>query len=709
MRTELLLITMLLFTHALVAQEREWTQVNGWRYQNVFIPNYYDEDIYIFDKCENELLFLDQELEVENSVKFGEDYWISTFVKFDEFSFAFASTDSYQSFIFRYDENYNVLDQDLVQFSLIGIYRLKDLLLLVKLEGDQYVCSFIEPSSGEEIFSYSVEPDLILIDICVGEELSYLNLGEKVIAFDESIGIVDSFEMNFKINDVEVYSENSISVAGNSKLIYILSLDDYSKIDSIETTGLGIPILPDEVFSHKYLDQRIYVSSTLQMEYSDDGGVTWFAMDIDKDQYIRNHINFSFSNGKYLFWEGKFGIEGFNLTDKSLKSFNALKLDRIGSIAMVNDSTIIATNGSFNSTYREVWKSVDFGLTWYKATEWDLGGYSALGFSYDVNVESEAIHYSPVDSLVYYSDYLGIEWEEVSPEKIVDVKDAFITNSGDYGLVTDEFILVREKDDSEWAEEYSFEANNYSFLVKDNLVNNWIVGFDKIDSSCIIFQYADGNGLSEPIYVTDVNVQYLNFNSNVQGDLHVSTGKKLLKIDAASLEIEEECSELSNFEVLDYRNQDSIILIHNDSLFITETGCGKSELQPLKGYGKVDEYYLSGGLDFFNSKWEWLHIVGKAMFVYRDPLDEDYISTDIARAEHITDNLWIDVFPNPTDGLLYFQGGLDVKSYKIYSIDGMLVKSIETSQVNISDLSAGTYFLVVDSSEGVRYSKVVKL
>ena len=709
MRTKFsIIILLLLFTHALACQEYEWTQVNPWRYQDLIVVNFFDNEIYFFDRCANELLFLDEELEVDSSVYFGDDYNISRFIKFDEFGFAIASTESFQSFIFRYDNNFNVLEQDLVQSTISGFYRLTDKLLVISLVGDHSVYSFIEPSSGEELFSYTCDSGLLLLDICVGDGLSYLNLGEKVIVVDESIGIVDSFEVDFKINDIEIYSDNSLSVAGSSKFIYILSQDNYSKIDSIETLGLGIPILPDEIFSHRYIDQRIYVSSNFKMEYSDNNGDSWTDVDVEKDKFIRNNVQFDFSNDKYLFWRSVFGIEGFNLQDESLRSFNALPLDKLNSISILNDSTIIAINGSLNSNYREVWKSIDFGISWYKVTEWNLGGNFVFGFSYDVNIEAAAIHYSPVDSFVYYSDYLGTNWVRVSDDKMAAVQDAFISNSGDFGLVTEEYIFVREEGKDEWSEKYSFEPNNYLLSVKDNLTNNWIVGFDKIDSSCIIFQYDDNTGLSEPIFINGINVRYLNYDSNDEGDLFVSTGEELVKIDAESLEIEYDCAELSNVEVLNYHNESSIVLIMNDSLYFTETGCEKSELKLLKSNSKIGDYYFSGGRDFFNSEGNWLNIDGTVMWVYREPLDDGYIPTDIQDTKSYVNNQWIHAFPNPTDGMVYFQGGLEVDSYRVYSIDGILLKSEKSSEVNVSELVTGVYFIVLNTTEGIRFAKVVK-
>jgi len=64
------------------------------------------------------------------------------------------------------------------------------------------------------------------------------------------------------------------------------------------------------------------------------------------------------------------------------------------------------------------------------------------------------------------------------------------------------------------------------------------------------------------------------------------------------------------------------------------------------------------------------------------------------------------VYPNPTDGLLYFKDA-EFKSIDIFTITGSYIRSValEASSINISDLSDGCYFIRVSGEQ----SKPIKI
>jgi len=68
----------------------------------------------------------------------------------------------------------------------------------------------------------------------------------------------------------------------------------------------------------------------------------------------------------------------------------------------------------------------------------------------------------------------------------------------------------------------------------------------------------------------------------------------------------------------------------------------------------------------------------------------------------------INVYPNPTNGIVNFVGITGDFGYEIYSITGALVKKgivTTTSTLNISDLNAGVYIVKTSTYEVIRLVK----
>ena len=70
----------------------------------------------------------------------------------------------------------------------------------------------------------------------------------------------------------------------------------------------------------------------------------------------------------------------------------------------------------------------------------------------------------------------------------------------------------------------------------------------------------------------------------------------------------------------------------------------------------------------------------------------------------------MNVYPNPTDGILYIGGeNMNMVKYSLYSIDGRLVQqdNITTSQIDISKQPKGAYLLKIETKESVLQQIVI--
>jgi hypothetical protein len=72
----------------------------------------------------------------------------------------------------------------------------------------------------------------------------------------------------------------------------------------------------------------------------------------------------------------------------------------------------------------------------------------------------------------------------------------------------------------------------------------------------------------------------------------------------------------------------------------------------------------------------------------------------------------IDVFPNPTNDIIYFSGIDNINNCKIEitDISGKLLKNIilTNSYINISKLECGTYFVKILNDNKVYINKIIK-
>jgi hypothetical protein len=67
------------------------------------------------------------------------------------------------------------------------------------------------------------------------------------------------------------------------------------------------------------------------------------------------------------------------------------------------------------------------------------------------------------------------------------------------------------------------------------------------------------------------------------------------------------------------------------------------------------------------------------------------------------------VFPNPTSDLLTIELSDDIVQIELYGLDGMLIKTVEnTNQINLKDLSAGSYFVHIKTQNATKIEKIIK-
>lgn len=99
-------------------------------------------------------------------------------------------------------------------------------------------------------------------------------------------------------------------------------------------------------------------------------------------------------------------------------------------------------------------------------------------------------------------------------------------------------------------------------------------------------------------------------------------------------------------------------------------------------------------------------------------IDDDYIcnfNPDKVSVQSTFLDLGFTVFPNPTRSKFTIQNLKPTKSLSliILSIDGRVMKTVPTEEISegsidISDLSSGTYFLKMNTGEGIAVQKIIK-
>jgi len=68
----------------------------------------------------------------------------------------------------------------------------------------------------------------------------------------------------------------------------------------------------------------------------------------------------------------------------------------------------------------------------------------------------------------------------------------------------------------------------------------------------------------------------------------------------------------------------------------------------------------------------------------------------------------VSIFPNPTSDILTIQTQEEVKSIKIYNVNGKLVLKQKENSVNLDNFEGGTYTVLVETQNGIAQKTFVK-
>ncbi|MBO6201355.1 MAG: T9SS type A sorting domain-containing protein, partial [Chryseobacterium sp.] len=68
----------------------------------------------------------------------------------------------------------------------------------------------------------------------------------------------------------------------------------------------------------------------------------------------------------------------------------------------------------------------------------------------------------------------------------------------------------------------------------------------------------------------------------------------------------------------------------------------------------------------------------------------------------------ISIFPNPSSDFIHIKSDEEIRSIKIYDIKGSLIKSDNTSKIDISALPKGNYIISIETRSGIETKKIIK-
>ena len=687
------------------SQEYDWIKVNPWRFDLPILANHYEEELYVLSYANNVVYFLGDNQEVIDQYSPNNGQQVFRFISFENVSYAIVSSLSNPAYLVMMDNDYNEIETRELNGDFFEIFSLKKSLVLFESAGNLTNVSIIDTESNVES-NYVIQGDNI--GITVGDERSYFYQGKNIYAYEESTGFTDTIEVLLHVNSLAIKSDGVISVGGNSE--YILEYDPTSHVilDSIfNAKVIDDPIIQQRIFSHHYIDDKLYVSSLKEMEFSTNNGNSWETFSEIQNEYVRDGIQLIRYKDDLVFLS-VYGLEKLNTDVNSIEQLNAVEVFNPLDINVVNDSTLTFVNVRLNSTFVDLWKSIDFGINWYKVNTWEVEDFWPSDLKYDVNKDGYGIYYHDSDSIIYSSDLFGEEWSGIDLTKFASVEDVFITDALHYGVLSEGSLFHKDSQDLTWLEVEldSSSGNNWRIIEAQDVF--WIVGENEALEKLFIYQFSDDSGFLEIMDVEAVLFDYLQYDTVNEGDLVFSTGTNLAVINSTTFELDYFCDEFGGFEIFAYHSSDSIFIVRNDTLFLSTTGCAEGSLVA-QDHTSTAEYFFPFRDKAFNSKFQGFCFLGREMWVYNSLENVDFYPTAIVKADQLSNNQWIHAFPNPTDGMLYFQSGVDVDSYQVYSIDGILLKSEKSSEVNVSELVTGVYFVVLDTSTGVRYCRVVRM
>jgi len=84
-------------------------------------------------------------------------------------------------------------------------------------------------------------------------------------------------------------------------------------------------------------------------------------------------------------------------------------------------------------------------------------------------------------------------------------------------------------------------------------------------------------------------------------------------------------------------------------------------------------------------------------------------TSPIAAVEKPDHKIICNIYPNPTNGLVYIEiPNQAIQSIIVYDLKGQLIKETIESPFNLSNYANGTYFIKAQSKQGVYTFKIIK-
>ena len=93
-------------------------------------------------------------------------------------------------------------------------------------------------------------------------------------------------------------------------------------------------------------------------------------------------------------------------------------------------------------------------------------------------------------------------------------------------------------------------------------------------------------------------------------------------------------------------------------------------------------------------------IDGGYTIYWSDCIDKDYQGVD----ENIVDNLT--VYPNPANEFIHVETNCELQRIDVYDVTGKLMISSTETEINVSDLESGIYFVNILTDKGCVTKKI---
>jgi chitodextrinase len=115
----------------------------------------------------------------------------------------------------------------------------------------------------------------------------------------------------------------------------------------------------------------------------------------------------------------------------------------------------------------------------------------------------------------------------------------------------------------------------------------------------------------------------------------------------------------------------------------------------------------NGSIGYFSGAIDDLKIYNYALT--QTEISNLYINNALSSSNFSQNNLEVSMYPNPVNDVLNVKSETELKSVEFYNLQGQKVKISNQKQINVSNLSSGTYMVKIqDMNDGVVTKKIVK-